>query len=226
MVIRRARRIGALVLDEKIIGTPDAKAMTAALKSQVEAEGLGALNWGEQAAGLRARLGFLHGLDPAWPEVSDAALLEARADWLWPLLEGARSLASIVDGRLVEALRGLIPWDLQRKLDELAPSRLTTPLGSAGIDYGAEGGPRVEIRVQELFGVTTHPTVGGGRVPLTLSLLSPARRPVQVTKDLPGFWAGSWTAVRSEMRGRYPRHPWPENPAEAQATNRVKPRGT
>jgi ATP-dependent helicase HrpB len=226
MVIRRARRIGALVLDEKIIGTPDAKAMTAALKSQVEAEGLGALNWGEQAAGLRARLGFLHGLDPAWPDVSDAALLKARAEWLWPLLEGARSLESIGDGRIAEALRGLIPWDLQRKLDELAPLRLTTPLGSAGIDYGAEGGPRVEIRVQELFGVTTHPTVGGGRVPLTLSLLSPARRPVQVTKELPGFWAGSWAAVRSEMRGRYPRHPWPENPAEAQPTNRVKPRGT
>jgi ATP-dependent helicase HrpB len=226
MVIRRARRIGALVLDEKVIGAPDAKAMTAALKSQVEAEGLGALNWGEQAAGLRARLEFLNGLDPAWPDMTDAALLEARADWLWPLLEGARSLASIVDGRLAEALRGLVPWDLQRKLDELAPPRLTTPLGSAGIDYGAEGGPRVEIRVQELFGVTTHPTVGGGRVPLTLSLLSPARRPVQVTKDLPGFWAGSWAAVRSEMRGRYPRHPWPENPAQAQPTNRVKPRGT
>ncbi|MFN7130008.1 MAG: ATP-dependent helicase C-terminal domain-containing protein, partial [Brevundimonas sp.] len=173
-----------------------------------------------------ARLGFLRGLDPAWPDMSDAGLLEAREAWLWPLLEGARSLTSIVDGKLADALRGLIPWDLQRRLDELAPSRLTTPLGSAGIDYGAEGGPRVEIRVQELFGVTTHPTVGGGRVPLTLSLLSPARRPVQVTKDLPGFWAGSWAAVRSEMRGRYPRHPWPENPALAQPTNRVKPRGT
>ena len=97
-------------------------------------------------------------------------------------------------------------------------------MGSAAIDYAAEGGPRVDIRVQELFGVTTHPTVGG--VPLTLALLSPARRPVQVTKDLPRFWSGSWAAVRAEMRGRYPRHPWPENPAEAQATNRVKPRGT
>lgn len=226
MVIRRARRIGALVLDEKVIGAPDAKTMTAALRAEIEAEGLGALRWGEQATGLRARLAFLHGLDPSWPDVSDAALLEARADWLWPLLEGAKSLETISDGRLAEALRGLVPWDLQRKLDELAPSRLDTPLGSAGIDYGAEGGPRVEIRVQELFGVVTHPTVGGGRVPLTLSLLSPARRPVQVTKDLPGFWAGSWAAVRSDMRGRYPRHPWPENPAEAQPTNRVKPRGT
>lgn len=225
-VIKRIRRIGAIVLDEKVIGTPDASQLSAVLKAEVEAEGIGALNWGEQASALRARLAFLHGLDPAWPDVSDEALMAAREDWLWPVLEGAKSLAAIGDGRLTDALRGLIPWDLQRRLDELAPSRLTTPLGSAGIDYGAEGGPRVEIRVQELFGVKTHPTVGGGRVPLTLALLSPARRPVQVTQDLPGFWAGSWAAVRSEMRGRYPRHPWPENPADAQATNRAKPRGT
>ncbi|MDQ1153566.1 ATP-dependent helicase HrpB [Brevundimonas sp. SORGH_AS_0993] len=223
-VIRRSRRIGAIVLDEKIVGAPDAKTLATALRAEVEAEGLGAVKWGEQASGLRARLAFLHDRDPAWPDVSDMALLEAREDWLWPLLDGAKSLEGISDGRLAEALQGLIPWDLQRRLDELAPTRLITPLGSAAIDYAAEGGPRVDIRVQELFGVTTHPTVGG--VPLTLALLSPARRPVQVTKDLPRFWAGSWAAVRAEMRGRYPRHPWPENPAEAQPTNRVKPRGT
>ena len=225
-VIRRIRRIGALVLDEKIVGAPDRATMTAALKAEIETDGLGALNWGEQARALRARLAFLRGLDEAWPDISDEGLLASREDWLWPLLDGARSLADISDGRLAEALRGLIPWDLQRKLDDLAPTRLTTPLGSAGIDYAAEGGPRVEIRVQELFGVKAHPTVGGGRAPLTLSLLSPARRPVQVTKDLPGFWAGSWSAVRSEMRGRYPRHPWPEDPANATATSRAKPRGT
>ena len=207
------------------MGAPDAKMLAAALRSEVEAEGLGALRWGEQATGLRARLAFLHGQDAGWPDVSDAALLAAREDWLWPLLEGAKALDAISDARLAEALRGLIPWDLQRRLDELAPARLVTPLGSAAIDYSAEGGPRVDIRVQELFGVTTHPTVANG-VPLTLALLSPARRPVQVTKDLPRFWAGSWAAVRGEMRGRYPRHPWPENPAQAQPTNRVKPRGT
>ncbi|HEY1073331.1 ATP-dependent helicase HrpB [Brevundimonas sp.] len=225
-VIRRIRRIGALVLDEKVVGAPDPATMTAALKSEIEAGGLSALNWGEQAGVLRARLAFLHGLDVTWPDVSDEGLLALREDWLWPLLDGARSLGDIGDGKLAEALRGLIPWDLQRRLDELAPPRLITSLGSAAIDYAAEGGPRVEIRVQELFGVKTHPMVGGGRVPLTLSLLSPARRPVQVTKDLPGFWAGSWAAVRSEMRGRYPRHPWPEDPANAAPTNRVKPRGT
>ncbi len=142
------------------------------------------------------------------------------------MLNQVRALSEVTDRSLAEALRGLIPWDRHAQLDQLAPARLVTPLGSAAIDYEAEGGPRVEIRVQELFGLKQHPTVGGGRVPLTLSLLSPARRPVQVTRDLPGFWAGSWAAVRSEMRGRYPRHPWPEDPANAEATNRAKPRGT
>ena len=226
MVIRRSRKLGAIVLDEKIVGKPDRAALTKALQAEVEAEGLAGLKWGEQGQALRDRMAFLHGLDGAWPDVSDEVLIQERETWLWPLLEGAQSLDGIADGRLAEGLRNLIPWDLQRKLDEVAPPRLTTPLGSAGIDYGAEGGPRVEIRVQELFGVKTHPMVGGGRVALTLSLLSPARRPVQVTKDLPGFWAGSWMAVRADMRGRYPRHPWPEDPANAAPTNRVKPRGS
>lgn len=225
-MIRRIRRIGALTIDEKTVGAADPARMAALLKTEVDADGLGALKWGDQASALRARLAFLHTVDEAWPDVSDEGLLVARETWLWPLLDGVSSLAAISDGRLADALRGLIPWDLQRRLDELAPSRLTTPLGSAAIDYAAEGGPRADVRVQELFGVKTHPTVGGGRIPLTLALLSPARRPVQVTRDLPGFWAGSWAAVRSEMRGRYPRHPWPENPAEAAPTARAKPRGT
>lgn len=225
-VIRRVRRIGAIVLEEKIVGAPDPAQLADALRAEIEADGLAGLRWGEQSTALRARLAFLHGLDNAWPDVSDVGLIAARETWLWPLLDGARSLEAIGDARLADGLRALIPWDLQRRLEELAPVRLTTPLGSAAIDYRAEGGPRVDIRVQELFGVKTHPTVGGGRVPLTLALLSPARRPVQVTQDLPGFWAGSWAAVRSEMRGRYPRHPWPENPAEAPPTTRAKPRGT
>ena len=226
MVMRRIRRIGAIVVDERIMGPPDRATITAALRRQVEREGLVGLKWGERSAGLRARLAFLHGLDATWPDASDAALLEAREDWLWPLLDGVQALSGLSDAALEQGLKTLVPWDRHRALDELAPVRLETPLGSAAIDYAAEGGPRVDIRVQELFGVTRHPTVGGGAVPLTLALLSPARRPVQVTKDLPGFWAGSWAAVRAEMRGRYPRHPWPEDPATAQATSRVKPRGT
>src|SRR5690606_14244571 len=130
-VIRRVRRIGAIVLDEKVVGAPDAKQLTAALQAEVETAGLGALKWGAQASALRARIAFLHGLDATWPDVSDTALLAAREDWLWPLLEGAKSLDGVGDARLAEGLRTLIPWDLQRRLDELAPARLTTPLGSA-----------------------------------------------------------------------------------------------
>jgi ATP-dependent helicase HrpB len=226
MTLRRIRRIGAIVVDERIVGTPDRAAITAALRDEVTRGGLAGLRWGERASGLRGRLAFLAGLENGWPDVSDAGLTAAREAWLWPLLETVQGLEKIEDAALEAGLRALVPWDRQRALDELAPARLATPLGSAAIDYAAEGGPRVDIRVQELFGTTVHPTVGGGRVPLTLALLSPARRPVQVTKDLPGFWAGSWAAVRSEMRGRYPRHPWPEDPTKAEATSRAKPRGT
>lgn len=227
LMIRKVRRIGAIVVDERLAGAPDRAAITSALKVEVDTDGLAGLRWGERASALRARLAWLHALDPAWPDVSDSGLLMERDVWLWPLLDSVQGLEVIADGALEQGLRTLIPWDRQRALDDLAPPRLTTPLGSANIDYAAEGGPRVDIRVQELFGVKVHPTVGGDRrIPLTLSLLSPARRPVQVTQNLPGFWTGSWAAVRADMRGRYPRHPWPENPAEAQATSRVKPRGT
>jgi ATP-dependent helicase HrpB len=226
MTLKRIRRIGAIVVDERIVGTPDRAAITAALRDEVERGGLAGLRWGERVSGLRARLAFVAGLEDGWPDVSDEALNATRESWLWPLLETVQGLEKIDDAALEAGLQSLIPWDRQRALDTLAPPRLATPLGSAAIDYTAEGGPRVDIRVQELFGTTVHPTVGGGRVPLTLALLSPARRPVQVTKDLPGFWAGSWAAVRSEMRGRYPRHPWPEDPTKAEATSRAKPRGT
>jgi len=226
MNVRRLRRIGAIVVDERVMGPPDRATITLALQAQVEREELIQISWGERSASLRARLAFLHGLDATWPDVSNSALLATRQDWLWPLLEGVQALSAISDAALEQGLKSLVPWDRHRALDTLAPARLDTPLGSAVIDYAAEGGPRVDIRVQELFGVTQHPNVGGGSVPLTLALLSPARRPVQVTKDLPGFWAGSWAAVRAEMRGRYPRHPWPEDPASAQATARAKPRGT
>ena len=145
---------------------------------------------------MRARLSFVAGLEDGWPDVSDAGLTATRETWLWPLLETVQGLEKIDDIALEAGLRALVPWDRQRALDELAPPRLATPLGSAAIDYAADGGPRVDIRVQELFGTTVHPAVGGGRVPLTLALLSPARRPVQVTKDLPGFWAGQPAVFR------------------------------
>ena len=159
--------------------------------------------------------------------MSDAALAAQAEAWLPGALTGLRSLAALRPDALEAALRTLVSWELQAKLDRLAPPRFTAPTGSTiAIDYAAEGGPRVELRVQELFGLAVHPTLADGRVPLTLALTSPARRPIQVTKDLPGFWRGSWAEVRKEMRGRYPRHPWPDDPLAAPPTTRAKPRGT
>ena len=226
VTVHRLRRIGAVVLEDKTVGPADPARLAEALRSEVMDRGLGGLRWGERSSALRTRLAFVATLEEGWPDVSDDGLMDQVETWLWPVLDRARTLETIPDAALEEGLRTLVPWDRHQALDRLAPPRLSTPLGSAAIDYAAEGGPRVDIRVQELFGVTTHPAVGDGRVPLTLALLSPARRPIQMTKDLPGFWRGSWKDVRSDMRGRYPRHPWPENPAEAPPTNRVKPRGT
>ncbi len=228
VTVRRTRKLGALRLETRRIDRPPPELLRDALVGHVRNVGVASLPWGEAAERLRARVAFMGGQEPElWPDLSDAGLLTGLDDWLTPVLEGRRSLASVPAGDLDAAVRGLIPYDLQRRLDAEAPDRFTAPTGnSAAIDYAAEGGPRVEVRVQELFGLAEHPSVGRQRTPLTLALLSPARRPVQVTKDLPGFWKGSWKAVRSEMKGRYPRHPWPEDPLTAPPTTRAKPRGT
>jgi ATP-dependent helicase HrpB len=222
---KRLTRLGRLTVRETIDDNPDPALIAAALAGRVRAEGVAILHWGEAAAALRQRLAFLRARDPAWPDLSDAALAERLDDWLSPLLSGVRSLAALKADTLEGALRTLVPWDLQRRLDAAAPARWTAPTGNSfAIDYAAEAGPTVEVRVQEVYGLTEHPTVAG--VPLTLSLLSPAHRPVQTTKDLPGFWKGSWKDVRADMRGRYPKHLWPQDPAAAEPTARAKPRGT
>ncbi len=216
--------LGRIVVEERTIANPDPALIQAALLDQARRDGLEGLGWGAAANGLRARIAFLRGLDPSWPDLSDAALVERLDEWLPPLLAGRTALAAVGDGAVEGALRALMPWELQRRLDAEAPVRWAAPTGgSAAIDYAAEGGPSVEARVQELYGLTQLPTVSG--VPLTLVLLSPARRPIQRTRDLPGFWRGSWADVRKDMRGRYPKHVWPEDPAAAQATTRAKPRG-
>jgi ATP-dependent helicase HrpB len=224
---KRVERIGALVLSERAITIDDA-VIERALLNQALKQGVAALPWGEPAKGLRARIGFLRALhgDP-WPDLSDEALAAQADTWLSGALIGIRSLAGLRPEALEAALRTLVPWDLQAKLDRLAPARFTAPTGSSvAIDYAAQGGPRVELRVQELFGLAVHPTLAEGRIPLTLALTSPARRPIQVTRDLPSFWGGSWAEVKKQMRGRYPRHPWPDDPLAAPPTTRAKPRGT
>ena len=162
-----------------------------------------------------------------WPDLSDAALAASAGEWLAALCGGKIALSEIGGDELSAALHALIPWNMRRRLDDEAPTHFAAPSGSSvPIDYEAEEGPKLSIRVQELFGLDRHPSIAGGKVPLVVELLSPAHRPVQVTRDLPGFWRGSYAAVKTELKGRYPRHPWPDNPLAAPATRRAKPRGT
>ncbi|WP_448954113.1 ATP-dependent helicase HrpB [Labrys neptuniae] len=190
--------------------------------------GIDRLPWSKAQRQLRDRIAFLRASgSPDWPDLSNEALAQSAEQWLASVIEGVRGLAGISAEQLETALAGLLPWHERRRLDTEAPAFFEAPTGShLAIDYEAEGGPAISVRVQELFGLATHPSIAGGRVPLTLNLLSPAHRPVQVTKDLPGFWKGSYAAVRVEMKGRYPRHPWPEDPAAALPTTRAKPRGS
>ena len=219
----RERRLGALRLSSGPDANADPEAIAAALLDGVRTHGLARLPWSDAALALRHRAAFAAGHGGADLALDDAALLARADEWLSPLLTRVRRLDAIDSGALTDALRGLIDWDALRTIDRLAPTHFTSPAGSThAIDYAAEGGPRVELRPQALFGLATHPMIAGGRVPLVLSLTSPAGRPIQTTRDLPGFWAGSWADVAREMRGRYPRHPWPDDPASAAATLRTK----
>jgi ATP-dependent helicase HrpB len=216
------------VLKETLDESPSADLIRAALLDQAREAGIAALAWGEAGASLRARMAFLRELGlPDLPDLGDEALAADLDAWLGPALEGLRSLKDLSPARLDTALVSRLDYGQARRLDALAPARWTAPTGNSfAIDYAAPGGPRVEVRVQEVFGLSVHPAVAEGRAPLTLALTSPAHRPIQTTRDLPGFWRGSWREVRAEMRGRYPRHVWPEDPASAAPTSRAKPRGT
>ncbi|KAB0682957.1 ATP-dependent helicase HrpB [Aureimonas leprariae] len=221
---RVLRRIGRAVLAERPVAVPAGEG-GAALAAAIRERGLDVLPFDRKTADLRRRLGFLREtLCEPWPDVSDAALVAGLADWLLPFAPNATRLAELSGDVLFEALRALVPADLARRLDEFAPTHFDAPTGSRlPIRYEAEG-PVLAVRVQELFGLKRHPALAGGRLPLILELLSPAHRPIQITRDLPGFWAGSWRDVRADLRGRYPKHPWPEDPANAEATARAKPR--
>ena len=223
---RRRRRLGALVLaDQPFTVAPDENA-AAILAAGLVRLGLDRLPWGKPLKQWRDRVMFLRAAEgEEWPDLSDAALDATAADWLEPALAGKTALAGLSSDEFAAAIRSRLPWSLQRRLDDEAPTHFEAPTGSrVPIDYEAEGGPKVSIRVQELFGLATHPAIAGGRVPLLIELLSPAHRPVQMTRDLPGFWRGSYAAVKSEMKGRYPRHPWPDDPLQAPPTRRAKPR--
>ncbi len=224
--VRETVRLGAILLSERQLPAPKGAEADRAVIEAIRAHGLSLLDWGKGAQSLRHRLAWLRkGLGAPWPDVSDEALLARLDDWLLPFLSGEPSLARIGPGALHDGLMTLVPHELHRKVDTLAPTHYAAPSGSTVPIRYEEDQPALSIRVQELFGLDRHPGIAGGTVPLTLELLSPAHRPIQTTRDLPGFWRGSWADVRADMRGRYPKHHWPENPREAQATSRAKPRG-
>lgn len=222
VVARRQERLGALVLADRLWSDAPPEALAEAALEGLRQIGL---VWSEPARRLRARVALLRREGADMPDLSDGTLL-ADAGWILPWLRGCKTEADLRRLDLTEALHAHLGWDRMQALDRLAPAAFITPLGRAvPIDYEGEH-PAIALRLQEVFGVTLHPTVGPKRLPLRITLLSPAQRPVQVTMDLPGFWRTSYADVRKDMRGQYPKHPWPEDPTEAAPTLRAKPRGT
>jgi len=223
---RRSRRLGAIALSDQPMPVVADDSTAQKLADGIASLGMHRLPWTKSLQQWRDRVMFLRTSEgEEWPDLSDAALAQAVDTWLAPVLTTKTALGDITADELNTAVRALLPWPLQRRLDAEAPTHFAAPTGSqVPIDYEADGGPKIAIRVQELFGLDRHPAIAGGKAPLLIELLSPAHRPVQMTRDLPGFWRGSYAAVRAEMRGRYPKHPWPEDPIAAQATRRAKPR--
>ncbi|HWM45371.1 MAG TPA: ATP-dependent helicase HrpB [Xanthobacteraceae bacterium] len=225
---RAGRRLGAIMLAERMVPVDASDENARKLAEGIARAGIERLPWTKPLLQWRDRVMFLRQAEgDEWPDLSDDGLAAQAGEWLAPALAGKTSLKDFSADELAGALSALLPYQMRRRLDTEAPTHFDAPSGSrVPIDYESGEGPKLSIRVQELFGLDRHPTIAGGRVPLLVELLSPAHRPVQVTRDLPGFWRGSYAAVKTEMRGRYPRHPWPDDPVSAPATRRAKPRGT
>jgi ATP-dependent helicase HrpB len=222
---RERERLGALVLREAPLPSPDPEAVADALLAGVAREGLEILPWSRAARQLQERLVFLRSLDPAWPDFSDAALTAELDAWLRPFVYGVRRRDELQRLDLVEVLLARLPWERRRELDELAPTHLEVPSGSRlAVDYADPTAPVLAVRLQEVFGLRETPRIAGGHVPLTLHLLSPAQRPVQVTRDLASFWRSAYFEVRKDLKGRYPKHFWPDDPLQAAPTRRTRPR--
>ncbi|WP_435588475.1 ATP-dependent helicase HrpB [Micromonospora chalcea] len=226
VVAREVDRLGAIELRERQLTAPEPELVAAALLDGLRQEGPGLLRWTPEATGLRRRMAFCRqALGGDWPDVSDAALLDRAPDWLGPELVRARRRADLSRVDVVAALRRLLDWRQAARLDELAPERLAVPSGSrVRVDYADPAAPVLAVKLQETFGWRDVPRIADGRVPVLLHLLSPAGRPVAVTADLASFWRTGYPQVRAELRGRYPRHPWPEDPTTAEPTRRAAPR--
>jgi ATP-dependent helicase HrpB len=225
VVAQRRRRLGAIVLEDAPLPHPDPERARQAFLEGVRRIGVQRLPWSAAASGTRSRLAFMHRLDPVWPDVSDDALTMTMERWLGPEIVGVRSIKDLEHKDLGSALLNLVAWNRRAELDEWAPTHVQVPSGSRiKVDYGDPTSPVLAVKLQELFGQTETPRVGGGRVPLTLHLLSPAGRPVQVTRDLAGFWRTAYFDIRKDLKGRYPKHPWPEDPRDAEPTRHAKRR--
>ncbi|MGK5498923.1 ATP-dependent helicase C-terminal domain-containing protein, partial [Streptomyces sp. URMC 125] len=224
VVARRVERLGAVELSSRPLRDPDPALVRTALLEGLRHEGVEVLHWSREARSLRERLAFLHReVGEPWPDVSDEALLERAGEWLGTVLDSARRRADLERADAGRLLGALLPWASGEaaRLDELAPERIEVPSGSRiRVDYGGER-PVLAVKLQELFGWQEAPRLAGGRVPLLVHLLSPAGRPAAVTADLASFWRDGYRSVRAELRGRYPRHPWPEDPAAAEPTRRT-----
>ncbi|HYD31963.1 MAG TPA: ATP-dependent helicase HrpB [Azospirillaceae bacterium] len=225
---RRQRRLGELALEDAALPKPDPAQVTAAFVEGIRGMGIDCLPWTDEIQGWRRRVAFLRrveGEDSGWPDVSDTALLATLEDWLAPFLNGLSRRAHLKRLDLPAALTGMLEWPKRKALDELAPTHLSVPSGSrVRVDYDGDE-PVLAVRLQEMFGATGTPRIAGGRAPVLLHLLSPARRPVQVTRDLAGFWANTYKEVKRDLAGQYPKHYWPDNPLEAEPTSRAKRRG-
>jgi ATP-dependent helicase HrpB len=225
---RRKKRLHAVTLLEAPLPLQPSLDTARVLADGLIAAGLDKLPWSKNLKQWRDRVTFLRKAEgEPWPDLTDNALAEQSEAWLIPALFEKTALREFSAADLSNALMTLLPWELRARLEREAPTYFEAPTGTLlPVDYESEQGPTIAVRLQELFGLNTHPSIANGAIPLVIELLSPAQRPVQVTRDLPGFWRGSYAAVRSDLRGRYPRHPWPEDPANAIPTRRVKPRGT
>ncbi|CAM4382003.1 ATP-dependent helicase HrpB [Paenibacillus tarimensis] len=222
---RLYRIFGSIILQEKTLARPEPHEVAAALMEAVRTEGLDILPWTKTAKAYRQRLAFLHHVDASWPDVSDEALLERLDEWLLPFLDGLGSRLDLQRLQVQQALEALLPWDKRQRLNEGAPTHCTVPSGSRiPIDYSEPASPVVSVRLQELFGLHTTPVIGFGRVPVTIHLLSPASRPVQVTRDLASFWRNTYHEVKKDLKGRYPKHYWPDDPMTAVPTSRARPK--
>lgn len=226
VLAQKERRLGELILDTRPIRTPDSSLILSALLSGIREKGIECLRWTPELRQWQARVKFLEGVEEGktdWPDLSNATLLQRLDEWLGPFIQGITRLDQVQRIDLTRPLQSLLSWHLQKRLDHLAPTHLVVPSGSRiRLDYTIGEVPVLAVRLQEMFGCQNTPCIADGQIPVILHLLSPARRPVQVTQHLASFWKSAYQEVKKDLRGRYPKHHWPDDPLATPPTRRTK----